>query len=163
MKSVSQLSCPQPPSRSSTTRRDFLKTSLMTSVAATTVGVAAMGENTAAAPNLKTERPSLITVTNAAPSAPHRKPWKNAIAVDVPLLLLREDLQSHLAILQRDIGYRYCRTYGFFQDEMAIVARRKDGSLAFRWAQVDKVLDALQRLGLRPFMNLSPMPVPLAS
>ena len=46
---------------------------------------------------------------------------------------------------------------------MAIVARRKDESLAFRWAQVDKVLDALQRLRLRPFMNLSAMPVALAS
>src|ERR1035437_7049772 len=46
---------------------------------------------------------------------------------------------------------------------MAVVARRKDGSLAFRWAQVDKVLDALQRLGLRPRVELSSMPVALAS
>ena len=38
-------------------------------------------------------------------------------------------------ILQRAIGYRYCRFHGLFNDEMAVVARRKDGSLAFRWAQ----------------------------
>jgi len=143
------------------TRRDFIKSSLVSSVATTALGVT--GEAQAAASNANAEHPSSITVTRAAPSAPLQKPWKNAIAVDVPLLLQREDLQDHLATLQRAIGYRYCRTYGFFQDEMAIVGRRSDGKLAFRWAQVDKVLDALQRLHLRPFVNLSPMPVRLAS
>ena len=163
MESISKMADPEFPGQSNTTRREFLKTSLVTSVAAATVGATAMGESAAATPESKAEHPSIITVSNTQPSAPLRKPWKNAFVVDVPLLLLREDLQHHLAILQRDIGYRYCRTFGFFQDEMAIVARRKDGGLAFRWAQVDKVLDALQPLRLRPFLNLFPMPVPLAS
>ena len=111
----------------------------------------------------KAERPSLISVTDATPSAPLRKPWKNAIATGHAHLLLRADLQSHLAKLQRDIGYRYCRFHGLFHDDMAVVTRRKDGSLAFRWDQVDKVFDALLRLGLRPFVELSSMPVALAS
>jgi len=38
---------------------------------------------------------------------------------------------------------------------MAVVVRRKDGSLAFRWEQVDKVFDALRRLRLHPFVELS--------
>jgi xylan 1,4-beta-xylosidase len=163
MSSVSKLPDPEAPSQGNTTRRDFLKTSLVTSVAAATVGVSAMGENATAKPESKAERPSIITVTNAAPSAPLRKPWKNAIATGYAPLLLRDDLQRHLAILQRDIGFRYCRFHGIFHDDMAVVARRKDGSLAFRWAQVDKVLDALQRLGLRPRVELSFMPVALAS
>jgi xylan 1,4-beta-xylosidase len=163
MEPVSKMTDPEFPGQSNTTRREFLKTSLATSVAAATVGAAAMGESAAAMPESKAEPASIITVSNAEPSAPLRKPWKNGFVVDVPLLLLREDLQHHLAILQRDIGYRYCRTFGFLQDEMAIVARRKDGSLAFRWAQVDKALDALLRLRLCPFLNLFPMPVPLAS
>ena len=130
------------------------------------IGVATAGENTPPAPSAatdaKTGRPSLIRVTNTS-FAPLRKPWKNTIAVDLPATLLRADLQSQLAKLQRNIGYRYIRTYGFLQDEMAMVARRKDGSLAFRWDQADKALDALRQNGLRPFMNLSPMPVALAS
>jgi hypothetical protein len=163
MGSVSKMADPEFPGESNTTRREFLKTSFVTSVAAAAVGTTAMGESAAATPESKAEPPSIITVTNTGPSAPLRKPWKNAIAVDLPLLLIREDLQHYLAILQRDIGYRYCRTFGFLQDEMAIVARRKDGSLAFRWAQVDKALDALQRLRFRPFISLFPMPVSLAS
>ncbi|MGD0743576.1 MAG: twin-arginine translocation signal domain-containing protein [Verrucomicrobiota bacterium] len=148
-------------------RRDFLKTSLVASVGAVTVGVAAAGENTSAAPSAtpgsKTEPQSIIRVTNAKPGALLRKPWKNAIGVDVTVTLLRADLQSHLAKLQRDIGFRHCRTYAMFQDDMAVVTRRKDGSLAFRWSHTDKVLDALLGLGLRPFVNLSQMPVALAS
>ena len=126
MESVSKMADPESPGQSNTTRREFLKTSLATSVAAATVGAAAMGEGAAATPESKAERPSILTVTNTGPFAPLRRPWKNAIAVDVPLMLLRENLQSYLAILQRDIGYRYCRTFGFLQDEMAIVTRRKD-------------------------------------
>jgi hypothetical protein len=163
MEPVSKMTDPEFPGQSNTTRREFLKTSLVTSVAAATVGATAMGESAAATPESKAEHPSIVAVTNAVPSAPLLKPWKNAIAVDLPLMLLRENLQSHLAILQRDIGYRHCRTFGFLQDEMAIVARRRDESLVFRWAQVDKALDALQRLRLRPFISLFPMPVPLAS
>jgi xylan 1,4-beta-xylosidase len=146
-----------------TTRRDFLKTSLATSVVATAVGVPAMGESAGEKDALQAGHPSIIAVTGARPTAQLRKPWKNAIATGYAPLLLRDDLQRHLAILQRDIGFRYCRFHGMFHDDMAVVARRKDGSLAFRWAQVDKVLDALQRLGLRPRVELSSMPVALAS
>ena len=157
----------KPKTKNESNRRDFLKTSLVAPVAATTVGVATAGGNTPAVPSAmpdsKAERLSLITVTNATPSAPLRKPWKNAIATGHAHLLLRSDLQSHLATLQRTIGYRYCRFHGLFHDDMAVVARRRDGSLAFRWEQVDKVLDALQRLGLRPFVELSSMPAALAS
>ena len=90
MTSVSEAADPLLPDRHNTTRRDFLKTSLVTSVAAAAVGVNAAGEQTRAMPGSKAEHPSLITVTDAAPSAPLQKPWKNAIEVDVPLLLLRE-------------------------------------------------------------------------
>jgi len=146
-----------------TTRRDFLKTSLATSIAAATLGIASAGENAGASDEAYAERSNVIMVTAGPPSAPLRKPWKNAIATGYAPLLLRDDLQSHLAILQREIGFRYCRFHGMFHDDMAVVARQKDGSLTFRWAEVDKVLDALQRLGLRPRVELSSMPVALAS
>ena len=163
MSSVSKLADPELPGQNNTSRREFLKTSLVTSVAATAVGMAAMGESAAAKAESETENPSIVAVTGAQAAPPLRKPWKSAIATGYAPLLLREDLQDQLAILQRDIGFGYCRFHGMFNDDMAVVARRKDGSLAFRWAQVDKVLDALQRLGLRPRVEFSSMPVALAS
>ncbi|MGA3268387.1 MAG: hypothetical protein ABSE16_16375 [Verrucomicrobiota bacterium] len=148
-------------------RRAFLKTSLVASVAAGAMGVATAGESAPDAPpattKSKTERPSLIRVTHATSGGPLRKPWRNTIAVDHGHLLLQADLQRHLEILQRNLGYSYCRFHGLFNDDMAIVTRRKDGSLAFRWDQMDKVFDALLRLGLRPRVEFTSMPVALAS
>ena len=155
------------PNQNEFNRRDFLKTSLVASVAAGTMGAATAGENIPDAPAAATDSTtgprSLIRVGNAKPGGPLRKPWKSAIATGHAHLLLRADLQSHLAKLQRDIGYRYFRCHGLFHDDMAVVARRKDGSLAFRWDQVDKIFDAMLRLGLRPRVELSTMPVALAS
>jgi len=87
-------------------RRDFLKTSVVASVAATTVAAATADETSPMRPESKTEGLSLIRVTNASSSAPLRKPWENTIATCHAGLLLRADPQSHLAVLQRDIGYR---------------------------------------------------------
>lgn len=61
-------------------RREFLRTSLVTSVAATAVGMAAMGESTAVRAESKTENSSIITVTGAQAAPTLRKPWKNAIS-----------------------------------------------------------------------------------
>ncbi len=163
MKSDLELSCSETSNRSRNTRREFLKTSLVSSVAAATVGVAAKAEGGAAQTGAKAIHSSIISVTQATSSIPFRKPWKNTIATGRASLHLRNDLQQHLSILQREIGYRYCRFHGIFHDEMAVVARRKDGSLAFRWAQVDKAIDSLRDLGLRPHVELSSMPVALAS
>ncbi len=162
MSCVSKQTTPYSPNQANTSRRDFLKSSLVSSVAAATLSVSGMTQESAGA-EAATGHPCVISVTGAPPSAPLRNPWKSAIATGHAALLLRDDLQRQLAILQRDIGYRYCRFHGLFHDDMAVVARRKDGSLAFRWAQVDKVLDALQRIGLRPRVELTSMPVALAS
>ena len=92
-----------------------------------------------------------------------RKPWKNAVAMGRAFELLREDALEHLRFVQQKVGYRYCRFHGLFHDEMAVVGRLQDGSLTFRWHQIDKVYDALLKMGLRPFVELNPMPLELAS
>ena len=96
-------------------------------------------------------------------ATPLRKPWKNAIAIGRAFELLRQDTLDHLRMVQRAIGYRYCRFHGLFHDEMAVVARRADGTLGFRWQQIDKVYDALLEMGLKPFVELNAMPSALAS
>jgi xylan 1,4-beta-xylosidase len=77
--------------------------------------------------------------------------------------LLRADHLEHLRWLQREIGFRSCRFHALFHDDMAVVRRRQDGSLAYQWHHVDKVYDALLALGLKPFVELNPMPAALAS
>jgi len=92
-----------------------------------------------------------------------RMPWRNAIAVGRGYEQLRADVLEHLRLVQRAIGYRYCRFHGIFHDDVRVVRRRPDGTLAFQWHQVDKIYDALLALGLRPFVELNSMPQALAS
>lgn len=93
-----------------------------------------------------------------------KMPWRNCIAVGRANNLLRADVLEHLAYAQKVMGYRYCRFHAIFDDEMDVVRRDKQtGKLIFQWHQVDKVYDALLKLGIRPFVELNPMPAAMAS
>jgi len=90
-------------------------------------------------------------------------PWRNCIAVGRAANLLRADCLEHLATAQQVMGYRYCRFHAIFDDDMAVVVRNVDSTLTFQWHQVDKVYDALLKMGIRPFVEINPMPRALAS
>ena len=90
-------------------------------------------------------------------------PWRNCVAVGRAYLLLRADLLEQFAAAQKELGYRYCRFHALFDRDMDVVERAKDGSLTFKWHQIDKIYDALLAMGIRPFVELNPMPDALAS
>ncbi|HEX8835200.1 MAG TPA: hypothetical protein VF719_13415 [Abditibacteriaceae bacterium] len=104
----------------------------------------------------------MINISNSS-GAPLRQPWKRGIAVGRAYELLRTDLIEHLRFLQREIGYEYCRFHALFHDDMGVVTRDANGRLHYRWHHVDKIYDALLELGLKPFVELNPMPEALAS
>lgn len=105
----------------------------------------------------------MIKVSCQNVSLPFRHPWKRGIAVGRAYDVLRADLLSHLEWLQREVGFETCRFHAIFHDDVGAVGRRADGKLAFRWSQVDKIYHSLLRCGLRPFVELNPMPTALAS
>lgn len=106
----------------------------------------------------------MITLTPpSSEDRPLRMPWKQGITVGRAYELLRSDLIEHLRVVQRAVGYRYCRFHGVFHDDMDVVRRDADGRLFFQWHQVDKAYDALLAIGLKPFVELNPMPAALAS
>ena len=107
---------------------------------------------------------SVITIGLPATNRQLTMPWRNCIAVGRANNLLRADLLEHLAYAQKELGYRYCRFHAIFDDEMNVVQRDQQTSqLIFNWHQVDKVYDALLKLGIRPFVELNPMPAVMAS
>ncbi len=89
--------------------------------------------------------------------------WKECITVGAAYELLREDLQQQLRFLQKTIGYRYIRFHATFHDNLGIVMENEDGSVRYCWALFDKVYDFLLEVGLRPIVELNPMPKALAS
>lgn len=107
---------------------------------------------------------SVITIGLPATNRQLTMPWRNCIAVGRANNLLRADLLEHLAYAQKELGYCYCRFHAIFDDEMNVVQRDQQTSqLIFNWHQVDKVYDALLKLGIRPFVELNPMPAVMAS
>lgn len=105
----------------------------------------------------------MLTIDPSSSLPPFSHPWSRSIAVGRGYELLRADLLDHLRGAVKAFGYRYCRFHGIFHDDLAVVRRRTDGSLAFQWHQVDKVYDALLEMGVRPFVELNSMPSALAS
>lgn len=106
---------------------------------------------------------SVVTVSEKKDKKQLNMSWRNTIAVGRAYNLLRADALEHLAFAQKTMGYKYCRFHAIFDDDMGVVVRRKDSTLAFQWHQVDRVYDALLKLGIKPFVELNPMPAALAS
>lgn len=105
----------------------------------------------------------MIKLQNNPDAKPLRGPWRQGIAMGRAYELLRSDAREHLSFVQRQIGFQWCRFHGLFHEDMAVVARRRDGRLIYQWSHVDKVFDFLLSIGLRPFVELNSMPFALAS
>ena len=89
--------------------------------------------------------------------------WKLLTSVASAHDLLQEDVQRMLAQLQRDVGFSYIKFHGILSDNMHVCMRMPDGSLRFSFVYVDKALDFLLSVGLKPLIQLSFMPEALAA
>ncbi len=105
----------------------------------------------------------MIAVADRPELPPLHHAWRGGISVGRAFELLRADLQDHLRLLQREIGYRHIRFHASFDDDMAVVHRRPDGALAYTWHHLDQVYDFLVDAGFDPIVELNPMPRALAS
>lgn len=96
-------------------------------------------------------------------SPPLKHAWRMCMGQGSAEEILRHDLLEHLAAAKKRLGFGYLRFHGLFHDRLSVVSRGHDGGLVFHWGQLDRVLDALLERGIRPFLELGPMPGALAS
>lgn len=76
---------------------------------------------------------------------------------------LRADWQQQLALVQREIGFRYIRFHGLLDDDMGVYKEDAAGHPRYNFQYIDSLFDALLALHIRPFVELSFMPAALAS
>lgn len=76
---------------------------------------------------------------------------------------LRADWQGQLALVQREIGFKYLRMHGLLHDDMGVYAEAPDGRPVYNFQYIDALYDALLARRIRPFVELSFMPSALAS
>jgi xylan 1,4-beta-xylosidase len=92
--------------------------------------------------------------------------WRFCVGAGRFELALRRDYQDSLALIQREIGFRYLRQHGLFSDGVGVhQPYDHEGSRRVRHAFTysDQVIDAYLELGIRPFVELGFMPSGLAS
>ena len=106
-------------------------------------------------------------------TVPASRAWQLGIGNDHAFQVLRTDVCSHLKRAHDEIGFRYVRFHGIFNDDMRILQSFSDlagfnalpdaekiGERSFR--RVAVVLDNVLSCGLKPFVELSFAPKALA-
>ncbi len=100
--------------------------------------------------------------------------WQFGIGNDHACQMLRTDVCEHVKLAHDELGFKYIRFHGIFDDDMLVIQRLTDyhNFGAMPWAskikelsfrQIANVFDNVLKCGLKPFVELSFMPKALAS
>lgn len=76
---------------------------------------------------------------------------------------LRADWQRDLALVHRECGFKYIRFHGLLQDELGVYSEDRQGQPVYNFQYIDALYDAILKIGMKPFVELSFMPQALAS
>lgn len=88
--------------------------------------------------------------------------WEYAVGSGHAALGLRADWQAQLRRCRRELGFRHVRFHGLLDHDMQVVVEQ-DEALEYRFQTIDRLLDAIVELGMRPMVELGFMPRALAS
>jgi len=87
----------------------------------------------------------------------------NTVCIGRAFDLMRHDLMEHFGKLQSELHFRYLRCHALFHDDMAVAVRKPDGTIGYQWHQIDKFIDNMLSIGLKPFFELNAIPDCMAS
>ena len=92
-----------------------------------------------------------------------KKYWTKCVGSCHAATALREDWRRQIKTCREEFGFEYVRFHGLLDDDMSVCLRKKDGSVEYSFFNVDSIFDFLLGIGMKPFIELSFMPVALAS
>lgn len=75
---------------------------------------------------------------------------------------LEAGVQAQIRRAQEEIGFRYFRCHGIFDEDMHIYGEEADGTPFFSFAYADMLFDFVTEQGLIPFVELGFMPAQIA-
>lgn len=91
------------------------------------------------------------------------KVWNRILAFGKAADGLNEETRNQLRMVQQEIPFQYVRFHGILSDEMRIYHEDEDGIPYYNFNYADELLDFLQEIGLKPFMELGFMPDKLSA
>src|SRR3954470_17939666 len=94
-----------------------------------------------------------IHVDLSGPYTPRDRMADLSIGSDYPGTLIREDSLAQLALVQKELGFRYLRFHAIFHDVLGTY-REVDGKPVYDWRRIDHLYDRLLGMGIKPFVEL---------
>ena len=97
-------------------------------------------------------------IDTTVPKAVLRQKFKTFTSVARAKELLYHDVQEMLRELQRNIGFEFIKFHGLLSDDMLVYTEDKEGNPHYSYVLIDKALDFLMSIGLKPMIEFSFMP-----
>lgn len=95
---------------------------------------------------------------------PLDKYWELCVGSCHAATALREDYRSMLRQCRRDLGFRYIRFHGLFNDDMSVVLKPMlSNEYTYSFSNIDNIFDFILSIGMKPFVELGFMPTAFAS
>ena len=107
--------------------------------------------------------PRTIAVDYSRVKGRHDKFFRQVVGAGRAAEGLRADWQRDLDVVHRECGFKYIRFHGLLQDEMGVYSVGKGGQPIYNFQYIDALYDAMLKVGMKPFVELSFMPQALAS
>lgn len=90
--------------------------------------------------------------------------WEFCVGSCHAYTALRADWREMLLQCHRDLGFRYLRFHGLFNDDMSVVQKSVfSDSYTYSFVNIDNIFDFLLSIGMKPFVELGFMPQAFAS
>ena len=88
--------------------------------------------------------------------------WEHTVGSDHAPMALRADWQAQLRRAHHELGFRYVRFHGLLSDDMGTLICHQ-GKKLYSFFNADQIFDFLLSIGMKPFVELSFMPLALKS
>jgi xylan 1,4-beta-xylosidase len=104
-----------------------------------------------------------LTISPSSPESPLPHFWEQMFGSGRAILSLRDDYRRNLRSVKSVTDLRYVRFHNIFADEVGLYSLDSGGRAVFNYSYVDQIYDGLLENGVRPFVEISFMPLALAS
>ena len=109
-----------------------------------------------------------FTIDNKQQGKPFPHYWELCVGSCHAYTALREDYRKQLKRAHDELGFRYIRFHGIFDDDMCVCVEKKDrlsktSEIVYNFVNIDNIFDFLLQIGMKPFVELGFMPACLAS
>ena len=98
----------------------------------------------------------------AGPTEPLPHFWEHTVGSGHATLALRADWQAQMRRAHDELGFGHVRFHGLLSDDMSTLIAEGE-TLFYSFFNADQIFDYLLSIGMKPFVELSFMPLALAS